>query len=326
MPPILEVQDLRVQFALPDGAVNALNGVSFNLNEGETLGVLGESGAGKSVTALAIMGLLPYPGKVLSGEVLFRGRDLLKMSESELRKIRAREIAIAFQDPVSSLNPRLTIGQQLEELFRTHRHVDRRQARSASVELLRNVGLPDAERLVGNYIFQVSGGMAQRVMLAIAIALKPPVVLADELTSNLDVTLQAEMLDRLRVLQQEAGTAILLITHDLGVLARFSHRIAVMYAGRVVEEGRTRAFFRHPAHPYSWAMMRALPRVDRTERLMPIPGSPPDMKAAQGQCPFLPRCFKATVTCRTEAMPFMRELEEEHAAACYNPVEASGVD
>lgn len=324
MPPLLEVRDLHVQFHAKEGVVKALNGVSFILYHGEVVGLLGESGAGKTVTALAIMGLVPFPGRVVGGEVLYRGRDLLSIGETAMRDIRAAQIAIAFQDPVASLNPRLSIGAQIQEVFRAHKGMSSRQARQASVELLREVGLPDPERILNAYTFQISGGMAQRVMLAIAMSLRPPVLLADELTSNLDVTLQADMLQRLRKLRDERGTAVLLITHDLGVLAQMADRILVMYAGRIVEEAPARRFFRWPAHPYSWGMLSAVPRIDRDVRLQPIPGLAPDLRAVEDQCPFLPRCFKATVTCRTEPMPANTWLEEAHTVKCYNPLTAPG--
>ncbi len=319
--PLLEVRDLHAHFFAKEGEVKALNGVNLTLHEGEVVGLLGESGAGKTVTALSIMGLLPYPGKVMSGAIFYRGRDLLTVGESVMREIRGKEIAIAFQDPVTALNPRLTIGAQIQEMFRAHSGMSKKDARQAGIGLLRDVGLPDPERMMDSYVFQVSGGMAQRVMLAIAPSLRPPVLLADELTSNLDVTLQADMLQRLRRLRDERGMAIVLITHDLGVLAQMADRILVMYAGRIVEEASARQFYRRPAHPYSYGMLKAIPRLDRDDRLLPIPGMPPDLRDLKDECPFLARCFKATVACRTQPMPRFAPLEEGHYVACYNPVE-----
>lgn len=322
MPPLLEVRDLHVHFSAKEGVVKALNGVNLALHEGEVLGLLGESGAGKTVTALSIMGLLPYPGKVISGSISYRSRDLLAVGESVMRETRGKEIAIAFQDPVTALNPRLTIGLQIQEMFRAHTGMSKKDARQAGIGLLRDVGLPDPERMVDSYVFQISGGMAQRVMLAIATSLRPPVLLADELTSNLDVTLQADMLQRLRQLRDERGMAIVLITHDLGVLAQMADRILVMYAGRIVEEASARQFYRRPAHPYSYGMLKAIPRWDRDDRLLPIPGMAPDLRELKDECPFLARCFKATVACRTGPAPSFAPLDEGHYVACYNPVEA----
>jgi len=322
MPPLLEVRDLHVQFNAKEGVVRALNGVSFTINQGEVVGLLGESGAGKTVTALATMGLVPYPGKVVSGQVLYRGRDLIAAGEQAMRDLRAEHIAIAFQDPVASLNPRLTIGAQIQEVFRAHKGMSKSEARQAAVGLLKEVGMPDPERIMKAYTFQISGGMAQRVMLAIAISLRPPLLLADELTSNLDVTLQADMLQRLRKLRAEHGTAVLLISHDLGVMAQMADRIIVMYAGRVVEEAPVRHFYHWPAHPYSWGMLSAVPRIDRDVRLQPIRGLAPDLRALGEQCPFLPRCFKATVACRTQPVPGDTWLEDGHTVKCYNPLAA----
>ena len=323
MAPLLEIRDLHVHFFARDGVVKAVNGLNLKLEQGEVLGLLGESGSGKTVTALTIMGLLPYPGKVISGEILYRGKDLLKLDEREMREIRAKEIAIAFQDPVSALNPRLTIGVQLQEVLRAH-GASKQEAQATSTALLHDVGLPEPERIQKMYPFQVSGGMAQRVMMAIAMSLKPSIILADELTTNLDVTLQADMLVRLKALRDRWGTSIVFITHDMAVLAQLADQIAVMYAGTVVEGAPVKEFYRRPLHPYSWGMFQARPRLDRVERLMPIPGMAPDLRSLPDQCPFLPRCFKAITLCRTNPKPPFEEKEPDHNVRCYNPVQPPG--
>ena len=321
MAPILEVRNLHMHFSSREGVVKALNGVNLKLEQGEILGLLGESGAGKSMTALSIMRLLPYPGKVVQGEVFDKGKHLLKATEREMQDLRGKEIAIAFQNPTAALNPRLSIGTQLREVFRSHTSMSKKEAEEASMAMLRDVGLPDPERIMNLYTFQMSGGMAQRAMLAIAMCLKPTVILADELTSSLDVTLQAEMLKRLRTLRDTLGTSIVLITHDLGVLASMADRISVIYAGQVVEEAPVREFYRKPLHPYSYGMFQARPRLDRDGRLVPIPGMAPDMRSLPEQCPFLPRCFKAITQCRIEPAPEFKEHEPGHHTMCYNPVQ-----
>jgi len=318
---VLEVVGLEVHFPTPEGLVRAVRNVSFTLREGEVLALVGESGAGKTTTALAILRLLPHPGRVAAGRILYRGRDLLTLPEGEMRRLRGRELAMVFQDPHSALNPVLTVGAQMEEVFRAHTSVDRREARRLALSAMRLAGLPDPEALVDRYPFQLSGGMAQRVVLAMALALSPRVLIADEPTAHLDVTLQAQVLQRLRRVQQEEGSSLLLITHNLGLVAGMADRVAVLYAGTVVEEADTRTLFRRAMHPYTWALLRALPRLDRAEkRLATVPGLPPDPAEASDLCPFLHRCPKAVNLCRLQPRPPLEEREPGHRVACYNPV------
>lgn len=318
---VLEVEGLEVRFPLPEGEVWALRDISFTLGEGEVLALVGESGAGKSVTALAILRLLPHPGRVVRGRIRYRGRDLLALPEEEMRRLRGRELAIVFQDAHASLNPVLTVGAQIEEVFRVHTSMDRREIRQHALAAMRLVGLADPEVLLDRYPFQLSGGMAQRVALAMALALSPRVLIADEPTSNLDVTLQAEVLQRLKRIQREEGSALLLITHNLGIVAGMADRVVVLYAGTVVEEAETPVLFRRPLHPYTWSLLRAVPRLDRVgERLMTVPGLPPDPTEASDRCPFLARCPKAISACRLRPRPPLEEREPGHRVACYNPV------
>ncbi|MBI4233609.1 MAG: ABC transporter ATP-binding protein [Chloroflexi bacterium] len=319
--PILEVRDLHTHFFTREGVVKALNGVSFTLHQGQILGLVGESGAGKTVTALSILRLVPYPGRIVQGEVLFKGQNLLSMSNEEVRRIRGREIATVFQDAQAALNPTLTVGSQVEEVLLAHTQMSKKQARGVAAELFHHMGLPDPKHVLDQYPFQISGGMAQRVMLAMALALEPEILIADEPTSNLDVTLQADILLRLRALQRERSASILLITHDLGVIAQMAEDVAVMYAGSLVEYAETKALFRHPSHPYTWGLFQALPRVDNpTATLHPMRGSPPNLVDLPEQCPFLPRCPKATNICRLNPKPPLQEKEQGHQAACYNEV------
>ena len=321
MTTLLEVRDLHVQFPTEEGVVKAVNGASLTLEEGQVLGVVGETGAGKTMTALAILRLLPFPGRIVQGEVRFAGRRLADLSEEQMQGLRGQEIAIVFQDASSALNPILTIGTQMMEAFRAHANVSAEAARDRSAAMLEEMGLPDPYHLLERFPFQLSGGMAQRVMIAMALSLRPRLLIADEPTSNLDVTLQAEILHRLRRLQKEQGASIMLITHDLGVIAQMADQVAVMYAGEVMEVASARALFRHPAHPYTWALLQALPRMDYAERtLRVIPGAPPDLVDLPDQCPFIPRCPKATVECRTSPRPPLTEVEDGHWLACYNPV------
>lgn len=319
MTPLLEVRNLHTHFFTREGVVKAVNGVSFSLFPGQTLGLVGESGAGKSVTALSILRLVPFPGRVVQGAVVYQGRNLLEAPEEEMRHLRGKEIAIIFQNPHSALNPVLPVGAQVEEVLQAHTRMSHKDARRRAQELMLHMGLPDPERVASQYPFQLSGGMAQRVMLAMALALEPKVLIADEPTSNLDVTLQADILQRLRTLQQEHGTAILLITHDMGVVARVAHWVAVMYAGSIVEQGPILPIFKRPVHPYTWGLFQALPRLDRPDHaLQPLRGTPPNLMDLPDQCPFLPRCPKATTVCRTNPRPPLLEVEGEHWAACYN--------
>ena len=318
---ILEVEGLRTQFAMEDGVVKAVNGVSLSLKPGTVLGVMGESGCGKTVTVLSILDLVPYPGEVIEGRVLFEGRDLLKMEPEELRKIRGSEISIVFQDAIASLNPILTVGTQIEELLTSHLSLTAQEASQLTVEALHRVGMPDAEEIATRYTFQLSGGMCQRVMLAMALALNPKVLLADEPTTGLDVTLQADILNQIRNLKTERGTGVILITHDLGVIAQMADEVAVMYAGYIVEQTDTITLFQRHFHPYTWGLMRSVPRLDTPDTaLSSLQGTPPELLNLGDGCPFLPRCNKAISACRTRPMPPLVEMEPGHLVACYNPV------
>ena len=322
MPPLLEIRNLHTYFSTREGVVKAVNGVSLSLDANSVLGVMGESGSGKTMTALSVMRLVPFPGEVVGGEILYEGRDLLRLNDDEMRHIRGREISLVFQDATSALNPVITIGKQVEELMLEHTGMSKRQARDLAVDLLSNMGIPDARGMLNRYPFQLSGGMAQRVMMAIGVALRPRVLIADEPTSNLDVTLQAEILQRMRELRQENETAIMLVTHDLGVIAQMAEKVAVIYGGYVVEFADTAALYRRPMHPYTWGLFQSVPRLDAAgQRLQPMTGAPPQMLDPPDQCPFLHRCAKATVECRTSPRPPLVEVETGHTLACYNPVE-----
>jgi len=324
--PILQVKGLRAEFVTPDGIVKAVNDVSFSLAPGSTLVITGESGSGKSTVALAIMGLLPAPGgRVTGGQIFLRERDLLTLAADEMRLVRGKEIAIVFQDPSSSLNPVLSVGQQVEEIITNHRHVSRREARKQAIEVLQRIGLPEPAEVVKRYPFQLSGGMAQRVMIAIATALQPEVLILDEPTSALDVTVQAAILDDLQRLQREQGTSIVMITHDLGVVAQMADVVAVMYAGSIVEYASALEVFERPRHPYTWSLLASRPRWDKDRdeigRLASIRGTPPSLIDLPDECAFLGRCPKATSVCRTEATPPLAPVEGDgHLIRCYNPI------
>jgi oligopeptide transport system ATP-binding protein len=321
--PLLSVQDLRVQFWTRRGTIHAVNGVSFDIAAGETLGIVGESGCGKSVTSLAVLGILPRAGRVTSGTAHFGGRDLLELSDRELRRIRGREIAMIFQDPMTSLNPVLTVGRQIREALKTHFGMGRREGESRAVELLARVGIPSAKSRVGDYPHQFSGGMRQRVMIAMALACRPKLLIADEPTTALDVTIQAQILEILRELVAEQDSALILITHDLGVVAGMCERVNVMYAGMFVETGTATQLFASPRHPYTLGLLQSIPRLDavRHERLRPIEGRPRDMLSPPQACPFQPRCAYEVDESRREVPPLV-ELERGHFVACFNPVPA----
>ncbi|HYH48344.1 MAG TPA: ABC transporter ATP-binding protein [Acidimicrobiia bacterium] len=303
--PVMSVRGLTVEFATPDGVVSAVNGVGFDLAAGETLAILGESGSGKSVTAQAVMGLIERPGRVTAGSVLFGDRDLLAASAEDRRRVRGSGIAMVFQDPLSALNPVWSVGFQIGELFRVHRGLSRRDARRRAVELLERVRIPAAASRVGEYPHQFSGGMRQRVMIAMALALDPKVLIADEPTTALDVTVQAQILELLDELRADTGMGLLLITHDLGVVAETADRVAVMYAGRVVETGPTDNVLSDPRHPYTEGLLASVPRGQsgREERLRPIAGAPPSLARIPAGCPFHPRCPYVIDQCRTERPP-----------------------
>ncbi len=317
---VLAVDDLHTYFFTRDGVVKAVNGVSFTLKAESTLGIVGESGCGKTMTVLSIMGLVPFPGRIVKGEIGFDGRDLLHMDKEEMRRLRGREIAMIFQDPMGGLNPVIPVGTQMEEVFTTHLEVSRAQAREMAVVTLSRMGLPVPERLISQYPFQLSGGMCQRVMIAMAMALGPKVLIADEATTALDVTLQARILDELQRLKVEQHAAIVFITHDLGVIARMAEEVAVMYAGSVVEYADVLSLFRTPTHPYTWALMQALPRLDDRRSLRTIRGAPPNLLDLPDQCPFIPRCHKARSQCRTSPRPPLQARAPRHLVACYNPM------
>ena len=302
--------------------MKAVNNVSLSLREGGTLVITGESGAGKSTIALCILNLLPHAGRITNGKIFLRGRDLLALTHEELRRVRGREIAMVFQDPATGLNPVLSVGQQVQEIITTHLDVPKREARRRTLEVLYQMGLPEPEQVSTRYPFQLSGGMAQRVMIAIATALNPKVLILDEPTSALDVTVQAAILEDLRRIQSRYGTSILLITHDLGVVAQMADSVAVMYAGSVVEYADAHTLFARPRHPYTWSLLASRPRWDREGdgRLPSIKGTPPSLIDLPDECPFLPRCPKATNICRSEPIPPLAELERGHLAACYNPI------
>ena len=290
--PILEVRHLSTSFFTDDGEVQALRDVSFDVMEGETLGIVGESGCGKSVTALSILGLLQRPGRVVDGEIVFRGRDLLQLEPEEMRQVRGRDIAMVFQDPLSSLNPVLRIGYQVDEAMRAHDKIPKQDVEARGIELLSLVRVPEASRRVRDYPHQFSGGMRQRVMVAMGLSNRPGLLIADEPTTALDVTVQAQILELLRDLNRRTGTSIILITHNLGVVAGLCKRVVVMYAGEIVEEGPVEQIFEDPQHPYTWALLRSLPRIDaaRHDRLRSIEGLPPDLIALPPGCKFHPRC------------------------------------
>jgi oligopeptide transport system ATP-binding protein len=320
MEPLLKVNNLRVAFKTDGGLVKAVNDVSFYLNEGETIGIVGESGSGKSVTSMAIMRLLPSPPAVIdsTSEVIFKGQNLLKLKDEQMRKIRGKEIAMIFQDPMTSLNPVLTIGKQITESLKLHMHLDDKASSRRAIELLKLVGIPSADKRLGDYPHQFSGGMRQRVMIAMAISCDPKLLIADEPTTALDVTIQAQILELLKRLRQELGTAIMLITHDLGVVAGMCDRIQVMYAGKIVETSGAKRLYANPRMPYTIGLLNSIPRLDiiRQERLIPIPGLPPDMITLPPGCPFEPRCaYRQPVVCQAK-VPELREVEEAHLAAC----------
>ncbi len=316
---VLSVKNLVTRFHTHEGTVHAVNGVSFDLEEGETLGVVGESGCGKSVTMMTMLQLIPQPpGKIISGEAIFLGNDLLKMKSDEIRYVRGAQIGMVFQDPMTSLNPVLTIGRQLTETLEAHQGMSREQARQRSVEMLKLVGIPSAEGRLEDYPHQFSGGMRQRVMIAMALACTPQILIADEPTTALDVTIQAQILDLVKNLRREMGMAIIWISHDLGIVAGIAHRVMVMYAGYVVERAKVKELYAHPLHPYTRGLIGSLPRLDEQEatRLVNIDGLPPDLLTAPVGCPFAPRCKYAYARCQEEN-PLLQPAEVGHEVACW---------
>ncbi|MYE11329.1 MAG: ABC transporter ATP-binding protein [Gammaproteobacteria bacterium] len=316
--PLLGIEDLSVSFRTDRGTVRAVHGVSLAVSAGETLAIVGESGSGKSVTALSILGLLGDAGSVDSGRIVFDGRDLLALDDDAIRDIRGDRIAMIFQEPMSSLNPVLTVGKQVAEPIRLHRRVPWREAYARATELLERVRIPDAAHRLGDYPHHFSGGMRQRVMIAMALACQPRLIIADEPTTALDVTVQAQILALLKELTREADSALILITHDLGVVARYADRVAVMYAGRIVETAPAGTLYAAPAHPYTEGLMASIPGVDGAigARLPTIEGQPPDLAGLPPGCPFAPRCQHALDTCRTVPPPLER-VGDRHFRACY---------
>jgi oligopeptide transport system ATP-binding protein len=322
-PTLLEVNDLKTRFHTAEGTIYAVNGISYVLSEGETLAVVGESGCGKSVSVLSIMGLIPIPpGEIASGTATYRSRDLLKMAESEMDKMRGKEIAMIFQDPMTSLNPVLTIGKQITESLEKHMGMDRDGANRRAVELLEWVGLADPARRLGDYPHQFSGGMRQRVMIAMALACAPAILIADEPTTALDVTIQAQIVELVKRLRQEVGMAMIWITHDLGVVAGLADRVIVMYAGFIVEEADVDTVYEDPRHPYTQALLAALPRVDRRRdrRLKSIAGAPPNLLVEPHGCPFAARCERVIERCQAEN-PELEAVAPHHRIACWVDVQ-----
>jgi len=315
---LLEVRDLHVEFRTRDGVAKAVNGVTYGVDAGETLAVLGESGSGKSVTAQAIMGILDTPpGRISGGEILFQGRDLLKLKGEERRRVRGQEMAMIFQDALSSLNPVLSVGQQLGEMFVVHRGMSRGDAREKAIELMDRVRIPAARQRVGDFPHQFSGGMRQRIMIAMALALEPDLIIADEPTTALDVTVQAQVMDLLAELQREYNMGLILITHDLGVVADVADKIAVMYAGRIVETSPVHEIYKAPAHPYTKGLLASIPRLDQKgQELYAIKGLPPNLLHIPPGCAFHPRCPMAQAVCRTDVPP-LYAVDEERRSACH---------
>jgi oligopeptide/dipeptide ABC transporter ATP-binding protein len=316
---LLDVRGLRTQFHTRAGVVRAVDGVSWTVHKGETVALVGESGCGKSVSALSVMRLVSAPaGRIVAGEIVFKGRNLLSLSEEEMRKVRGREIGMIFQEPMTSLNPVLSVGRQLTEPLEIHLGMTRSQAQARAVELLSLVGIPDGARRLRQFPHQFSGGMRQRIMIAMALACDPALILADEPTTALDVTIQAQILELMKSVSRRLGVAILMITHNLGVVARYADRVNVMYAGKIVERATARELYGNPRHPYTLGLLRSVPRLDepRRSRLQPIPGQPPDLSHLPDGCSFAPRCFYVVDRCR-EQVPPLDEVSPNHRSACW---------
>ena len=317
--PILEVDDLRTYFHTDEGVVRAVDGISLHVNEGECLGIVGESGSGKSITQITVLGLIPQPpGRIHSGRILFDGEDLLEKSDAELRKIRGNKISMIWQDPMTSLNPFLKVSRQLVEPLETHQGMSRPQARQKAIEMLEKVGIPGAAERFDQYPHQFSGGMRQRVMIAMALLCAPKLLIADEPTTALDVTIQAQILELIKQLRADFGTSVVVITHDLGVVAGMADRVVVMYAGRIMEQAPSKPLFDRPAHPYTVGLLRSVPRLDRgrTQRLIPIEGRTPDTSKPIPGCPFAPRCQWAIEKCSKEIPPAF-EAGPGHVSHCW---------
>jgi oligopeptide transport system ATP-binding protein len=316
---LLEVKNLQTRFHIAEGTVHAVNGISFSLKFGETIAVVGESGCGKSVTMMSVLRLIPIPpGEIAAGQAFYLGRDLLQASEAEMEHIRGKEIAMVFQDPMTSLNPVLTIGRQLSETLQVHLGMDKQQAHQRAIELLDMVGIPDAARQLKDYPHQFSGGMRQRVMIAMALACEPSLLIADEPTTALDVTIQAQIIELVQHLREKLNMTVIWITHDLGVVAEIAERVIVMYAGFIVEEALVDDLYEEPRHPYTEALLAALPRIERRrdQRLRSIPGAPPNLLVAPKGCPFVPRCEYVIDRCLVE-MPPLVQVGRDHRSACW---------
>jgi oligopeptide transport system ATP-binding protein len=316
---LLEVEDLFVEFSTRDGVARAVNGVSFTVDRGQTVAILGESGSGKSVTAQAIMGILDTPpARIAGGSIRLQGVELIGLPEDEYRQIRGRRIAMIFQDALSALNPVISVGEQISEMYRTHRGMDRKAAKHASIEVMERVRIPAAAERFGDYPHQFSGGMRQRIMIAMMIALKPEILIADEPTTALDVTVQAQIMDLLQMLKDETDAGLILITHDLGVVADVAQRILVMYAGRTMERGSVDEIYAHTANPYTAALLQSIPKIDqKLERLPAIKGLPPSLYAVPAGCAFNPRCPRVTDKCRTGEPPELVEVAADHSSRCW---------
>ena len=316
---VLSVQDLKTYFRSDDGIVKAVDGVSFELKRGETLGIVGESGSGKSVTCLSVMRLVPSPpGFYAGGKIFFDEHDVVRYKENELRNLRGNRISMIFQDPMTSLNPYLKVGHQLTEVLETHKNLSRAESKERAIQMLERVGIPDSNRRIHQYPHEFSGGMRQRIMIAMALLCEPEILIADEPTTALDVTIQAQILELIEDLKREIETSVILITHDLGVVANTTDRIVVMYAGRIVEQGTTREIFSNPKHPYTKGLMKSIPRLDqpRQESLDTIPGLPPDLSALPSGCPFHPRCELAAERC-SQDYPKRISISGSHWATCW---------
>jgi len=323
---LLEIRGLQTQFFTQDGVVHAVNGISYDLQEGECLGMVGESGCGKSVSVLSVMRLIPDPpGRVVGGEVYFRGRDLRKLSEEEMRYVRGAEIAMIFQEPMTSLNPVLTIGFQIMEALKLHQGMSTREARERTAELLAMVGIPEADDRLDDYPHQFSGGMRQRVMIAMALSCNPALLIADEPTTALDVTIQAQIVDLVKRLRDKLGMAVIWITHDLGVIARLAERVIVMYAGYIVEEAAVKELYAYPRHPYTLGLLGSLPRLDATgAKLTSVRGQPPDLVFLPAGCPFAVRCDYVAERCEREIPP-LEAVRVGHKVACWEKEKTEGV-
>ncbi|MEH7344186.1 ABC transporter ATP-binding protein [Bacillus sp. JJ1532] len=315
---LLDIQELQVQFKTEGGIVNSVNNVTFSVDKGETVAVVGESGCGKSVTSLSILGLISSPGKITGGKIGFEDKDLTTINKKQLRKIRGNEIAMIFQEPMTSLNPVFTIGNQMSEVFRVHQNLSKSEAKEKSIDMLNRVGIPNAEKVVNNFPHQLSGGMRQRVMIAMALSCNPKLLIADEPTTALDVTIQAQILDLMKELKEESNTGMILITHDLGVVAEMADKVVVMYAGEVVEEAPVKEIFANPKHPYTEGLINSIPKLEvQQEYLDSITGSVPNPLQMPTGCAFHPRCPLATEQCKL-SKPKLEQINEVHKKRCFN--------